>query len=180
MASEPSPANSSSDDTGISDGSMTAEAEPTAMEVEPITMEVEPTATEVGRGAKKIVATGRTLPAENPHPDKVKWLMLNLNKKRDVGVELVQQLEGLGQKTFDVVIILAGIFQPEDFSAKVSKAPNEISKAPKEDREVLMYKGNFGHHGSKAGLNMVGRFLALELKDKGVIVSIVHPSFMRT
>ncbi|KAK3365188.1 oxidoreductase [Lasiosphaeria ovina] len=206
-------------------------------------MEVEPTATEVGSvliiggtrglglaltrryasgGAKKIVATGRTLPAENAHPDKVKWLTLDLNKKRDIGVELVQQLEGLGQKTFDVVIISAGIFQLEDFSAKVSKAPNEISNAPNEDREALMYKvcaispvmivhglfhagmlpagakvvlvssesgsvalrlhasGNFGHHASKAALNMVGRLLALELKDKGVIVSIVHPGFMRT
>lgn len=27
---------------------------------------------------------------------------------------------------------------------------------------------------------MVGRLLALDLKDKGVVVSIVHPGFMRT
>lgn len=40
--------------------------------------------------------------------------------------------------------------------------------------------GNYGHHASKAALNMVGKLLSLDLKDKGVIVSIVHPGFMRT
>ncbi|KZL66062.1 oxidoreductase [Colletotrichum incanum] len=40
--------------------------------------------------------------------------------------------------------------------------------------------GNYAHHASKAALNMVGKLLSLDLKDKGVIVSIVHPGFMRT
>jgi NAD(P)-dependent dehydrogenase (short-subunit alcohol dehydrogenase family) len=40
--------------------------------------------------------------------------------------------------------------------------------------------GNYGHHASKAALNMVGKLLSLDLKDKGVVVSIVHPGFMRT
>ncbi|KAL3420359.1 short chain dehydrogenase reductase family superfamily [Phlyctema vagabunda] len=40
--------------------------------------------------------------------------------------------------------------------------------------------GNYGHHASKAALNMVGKLLSLDLKEKGVIVSIVHPGFMRT
>ncbi len=40
--------------------------------------------------------------------------------------------------------------------------------------------GNFAHHASKAALNMVGKLLSLDLKEKGVIVSIVHPGFMRT
>jgi NAD(P)-dependent dehydrogenase (short-subunit alcohol dehydrogenase family) len=40
--------------------------------------------------------------------------------------------------------------------------------------------GNYAHHASKAALNMVGRLLSLDLKDKGVVVSIVHPGFMRT
>jgi len=39
---------------------------------------------------------------------------------------------------------------------------------------------NFGHHGSKAALNMVGRLLHLALREKQVIISIVHPGFMRT
>jgi NAD(P)-dependent dehydrogenase (short-subunit alcohol dehydrogenase family) len=40
--------------------------------------------------------------------------------------------------------------------------------------------GNYAHHASKAALNMVGRLLAMDLKDSGVIVSIVHPGFMKT
>ena len=40
--------------------------------------------------------------------------------------------------------------------------------------------GNFGHHGSKAASNMVGKLLSIDLKDKGIIVVNVHPGFMRT
>ncbi|KAF2756042.1 oxidoreductase [Pseudovirgaria hyperparasitica] len=40
--------------------------------------------------------------------------------------------------------------------------------------------GNYGHHASKAALNMVGRLLALDLQDRGIAVAILHPGFMRT
>lgn len=40
--------------------------------------------------------------------------------------------------------------------------------------------GNYAHHASKAALNMVGKLLSLDVKDKGIIVSLVHPGFMRT
>lgn len=40
--------------------------------------------------------------------------------------------------------------------------------------------GNYAHHASKAALNMTGRLLSLDLKDAGVVVSIIHPGFMRT
>ncbi|OKL64116.1 hypothetical protein UA08_00144 [Talaromyces atroroseus] len=40
--------------------------------------------------------------------------------------------------------------------------------------------GNYGHHASKAALNMVGKLLSLDLKDKGIAVGLVHPGFMRT
>jgi NAD(P)-dependent dehydrogenase (short-subunit alcohol dehydrogenase family) len=40
--------------------------------------------------------------------------------------------------------------------------------------------GNYAHHGSKAALNMVGKLLGMDLRDHDVIVSIVHPGFMRT
>lgn len=40
--------------------------------------------------------------------------------------------------------------------------------------------GNYAHHASKAALNMAGKLLSLDLKDEGVIISIVHPGFMRT
>ena len=40
--------------------------------------------------------------------------------------------------------------------------------------------GNYGHHASKAALNMVAKLLSLDLKDRGVTVVSVHPGFMRT
>lgn len=40
--------------------------------------------------------------------------------------------------------------------------------------------GNYGHHGSKAASNMMGKLLSLDLKDKGIVVCNVHPGFMRT
>ena len=40
--------------------------------------------------------------------------------------------------------------------------------------------GLYGHHASKAALNMAGKLLALDLADRRVVVSIVHPGFMRT
>lgn len=40
--------------------------------------------------------------------------------------------------------------------------------------------GNYAHHASKSALNMAGRLLSLDLKDAGVVVSVVHPGFMRT
>ncbi|KAL2818921.1 hypothetical protein BJX63DRAFT_428993 [Aspergillus granulosus] len=40
--------------------------------------------------------------------------------------------------------------------------------------------GNYGHHASKAALNMVGKLLSLDLKPKEIAVGLVHPGFMRT
>jgi NAD(P)-dependent dehydrogenase (short-subunit alcohol dehydrogenase family) len=40
--------------------------------------------------------------------------------------------------------------------------------------------GNYGHHASKAALNMVGKLLSLDLKPNGIAVGLVHPGFMRT
>jgi NAD(P)-dependent dehydrogenase (short-subunit alcohol dehydrogenase family) len=40
--------------------------------------------------------------------------------------------------------------------------------------------GNYGHHASKAALNMSAKLLSLDLKERGVAVASVHPGFMRT
>ncbi|KAH7128455.1 hypothetical protein B0J11DRAFT_525007 [Dendryphion nanum] len=40
--------------------------------------------------------------------------------------------------------------------------------------------GNYGHHASKAALNMCAKLLSLDLKERGVAVATVHPGFMRT
>lgn len=40
--------------------------------------------------------------------------------------------------------------------------------------------GMYGHHGSKAAANMIGKLLAYDLKDKGVAVAMIHPGFLKT
>jgi NAD(P)-dependent dehydrogenase (short-subunit alcohol dehydrogenase family) len=39
--------------------------------------------------------------------------------------------------------------------------------------------GNYGGHGSKAALNMVGKLLSVDLRSKGVAVAIVHTGYLR-
>ncbi|KAF2702632.1 NAD(P)-binding protein [Pleomassaria siparia CBS 279.74] len=39
--------------------------------------------------------------------------------------------------------------------------------------------GNYGGHGSKAALNMVGKLLSIDLRPKGIAVSIVHTGYLR-
>ncbi|KAF5390028.1 hypothetical protein D9757_003887 [Collybiopsis confluens] len=40
--------------------------------------------------------------------------------------------------------------------------------------------GNYGHHASKAALNMMGKLLSNELNEKQITVGLIHPGFMRT
>lgn len=40
--------------------------------------------------------------------------------------------------------------------------------------------GMYGYRMSKAALNMAGSSLALDLKDRGIAVAILHPGFVRT
>jgi len=42
--------------------------------------------------------------------------------------------------------------------------------------------GMFGHHGSKAAANMVGKLLAIEFENekKAITVAMIHPGFMKT
>ncbi|KAF2803803.1 NAD(P)-binding protein [Mytilinidion resinicola] len=39
--------------------------------------------------------------------------------------------------------------------------------------------GNYGGHGSKAALNMVGKLLSIDLKPQGIAVAIVHTGYLR-
>ena len=45
-----------------------------------------------------------------------------------------------------------------------------------------MYQGggNYAHHASKTAVNMVGKLLSYDLKDKVIAVGMIHPGFMRT
>ncbi|KAI0130192.1 oxidoreductase [Xylariales sp. AK1849] len=160
-----------------------------------------------------VYATTRSDSRPDDFPESVKWLFNIDLTNSNVGDELAKQLSG--EKTLDVVIVTAGRFTTEDFSAE--KGPNwdeqvtmytTSSVAPvfvvhklahsgllKSGSKVVLVSsesgsitlrheseggGNYGHHASKAALNMVGKLLSLDLKDKGVVVSVVHPGFMRT
>ncbi|KAJ6506968.1 hypothetical protein C8R45DRAFT_1176535 [Mycena sanguinolenta] len=85
----------------------------------------------------------------------------------------------------DIVVICAGYFVTESF--------DEEAGGVKFAEEVQMYKtcavgpthaseggGNYAHHASKAALNMVGKLLSLDLRERGVAVGVVHSGFMRT
>ncbi|KAK8102818.1 oxidoreductase [Apiospora sp. TS-2023a] len=160
-----------------------------------------------------VYATTRSGSGPQGFPDRVKWLPNIDLLKSDIGDSLAGQLKG--QQLLDLVIITAGRFTTEDFSA---------DKGPDWQEEVTMYTtssiapvfivhrlahanllgkgtkvvlvssesgsitlrheseggGNYAHHASKSALNMVGKLLSLDLKDKEVVISIVHPGFMRT
>ncbi|KAI1392072.1 oxidoreductase [Hypoxylon trugodes] len=159
----------------------------------------------------RIFGTSRSDTKPTGFPEQIKWLTGIDLSQSNVGENLVSQLKS--EKPLDVVIINAGRFTTEDFSA---------DKGPNWDEEVAMYTissvapvfvvhrlahanllghgskvilvsseagsitlrhekeggGNYAHHASKAALNMAGKLLSIDLKD--VIVSIVHPGFMRT
>ncbi|KAK7751664.1 hypothetical protein SLS62_006324 [Diatrype stigma] len=161
----------------------------------------------------EVYGTTRSGSAPQGFPDSVKWLSNIDLTNPDVGDSITQQLKGA--QPLDVVVISAGSFVLEDFSAE--KGPNwaeEVkmyttsSVAPvfivhrlahagllRPGSKVVLVSseagsialrhekeggGLYGHHASKAALNMAGKLLALDLKERGVVVSIVHPGFMRT
>ncbi|KAI2467844.1 oxidoreductase [Annulohypoxylon bovei var. microspora] len=160
-----------------------------------------------------VFATTRSGDTPSESLNGVKWLSNIDLTKPNVGNNLISQLKGA--KPLDAVIINAGRFTTEDFTAE---------KGPNWDEEVIMYTtssiapvfivhslvhagllkpgskiilvsseagsialrhekeggGNYAHHASKAALNMAGKLLAIDLKEKGIIISIIHPGFMRT
>ena len=40
--------------------------------------------------------------------------------------------------------------------------------------------GTYAYRASKAAVNSIGKSMAMDLKDKGVVVSLLHPGFTRT
>ncbi|KAI0019916.1 oxidoreductase [Xylariomycetidae sp. FL0641] len=161
-----------------------------------------------------VYGTTRGKQAPDGFPSGVIWLTEVDLTKPDVGQHLSKELEG--ERHLDIVIISAGVFKTEDFSA--SKGPNwadelamyqTCAMAPvfivhalahgrsklKEGTKVVLVSseagsitlrhrkeggGNYAHHAAKAALNMAGKLLSIDLRDRGVVVSIVHPGFMRT
>ena len=40
--------------------------------------------------------------------------------------------------------------------------------------------GSYAYRASKAAMNSIGKSMAMDLKDKGIVVSLLHPGFTRT
>ena len=40
--------------------------------------------------------------------------------------------------------------------------------------------GSYAYRGSKAALNSIGKRIAVDLKEKGVVVVLMHPGFVKT
>ena len=71
-------------------------------------------------------------------------------------------------------LVTAGLVREKSGGAKVVLVSSESGSIAL--RHQSEGGGNYGHHASKAALNMVGRLLSLDLKDRGIAVVAVHVS----
>jgi len=65
-------------------------------------------------------------------------------------------------------------------NAKISLITSQGGSITWRDTQNAGENMDYGHHMSKAAANMAGKLLAIEMKRKGVSVSILHPGFNRT
>lgn len=78
------------------------------------------------------------------------------------------------------IFITRALFQNRNI-----RAPSKVILVSSEAGSITLRHaseggGMYGHHASKAALNMVGKLLSLDLKEHGIAVGLVHPAFMRT
>ncbi|KAJ6487556.1 hypothetical protein DFH09DRAFT_821354, partial [Mycena vulgaris] len=89
---------------------------------------------------------------------------------------------------FDTLVVGAGFSESETFDApewaEEMKPDTICTFDPLFVVQALVAAGEGGvkyaHHASKSALNMAGKLLSLDLKERGMAVAIVHPGFMRT
>ncbi|KAF2816118.1 NAD(P)-binding protein [Mytilinidion resinicola] len=82
-----------------------------------------------------------------------------------------------------LLVSALGNYTPSSTSKPLLSQGTKVILVSSEGGSIkLVYDGggNYGHHASKAALNMSGKLLSVDLKDRGVAVGIVHPGFMRT
>ncbi|KAK3363425.1 oxidoreductase [Lasiosphaeria hispida] len=156
-----------------------------------------------------VYGTARTQNHPDGFPDSVKWLPEVDLMKSDVGETIVSSLKDSKPLDLVVITAgifktesfedgpdwddevrmyttssIAPVFIIHRLShAGVLQKGSKVVLVSSEAGSVALRtdaEGNYAHHASKAALNMAGRLLAFDLKDKGVVVSIVHPGFMRT
>jgi NAD(P)-dependent dehydrogenase (short-subunit alcohol dehydrogenase family) len=100
--------------------------------------------------------------------------------------ETFDELDYSGQVDMYKTVAIAPVFLAHHlWKANVLSKPSKFILITSEGGSIgLRTKeeggGMFGHHGSKAAANMVGKLLAIEFQDKGVTVAMIHPGFMKT
>ncbi|KAF8063275.1 hypothetical protein FPV67DRAFT_235324 [Lyophyllum atratum] len=156
----------------------------------------------------KVFATVRSKPAE-PLPKGVDVISGIDMSKEDAGSKVVQGLKGakldlvivnagvFKKETLDnpsfadevemyKVVSIAPVFLAHHlYKADALASPSKYILITTEGGSISLRTkeeggGNYGHHGSKAAANMVGKLLANDLYDKGVTVAMIHPGFMKT
>ncbi|QQK47346.1 Short-chain dehydrogenase/reductase SDR [Penicillium digitatum] len=138
--------------------------------------------------ATHVFATSRS---SNPEPSPgVTWLTGIDISQPDVGQKLVSQLPSTKLSTVIVQMYTTSAIGPVFVVHNLVKAGlldqgSKVILLSSESGSITLRHekeggGNFGHHASKAALNMVGKLLSLDLKPKGIAVGLVHPGFMRT
>ncbi|EGO30094.1 oxidoreductase [Serpula lacrymans var. lacrymans S7.9] len=70
-------------------------------------------------------------------------------------------------------------------TANALKSPSKVILITTEGGSITLRTreegaGMYGHHGSKAAANMVGKLLAHDLYHKDITVVMIHPGFMKT
>jgi len=156
-----------------------------------------------------VYATSRGSAPESPKSENISWVTNIDLSKPSGGQDLASALKGakidtsiitagyfatedFGEAKWDEQVKMytlssvAPIFVVQELvkAGSLSKGSKVVLVSSESGSITLRHEqeggGNFGHHGSKAALNMVGKQLSFDLKGKGVAVAIVHPSFMRT
>lgn len=153
--------------------------------------------------------TGTLRSSNPPSIQGVTWLSNIDVAARDVGEALAQQLSSqkFDIVIISAGVFLKESFEEPDYDAEVAMyktsaiGPIFITRAlykngniTKGSKLILVSSeagsitlrheseggGMYGHHASKAALNMVGKLLSMDLKPHGIAVALVHPAFMRT
>lgn len=155
-----------------------------------------------------VTGTARSSPPEGA-PSSIKWISKVDVAKEDAGSVIADGLKGQKQDIVIISagVFIKESFDEPDFDAEVqmykTSAIGPIFITRKLQKAGLLKKGTklilvsseagsitlrhptegggmYGHHASKAALNMVGKLLSFDLRDAGVAVGLVHPAFMRT
>ncbi|KAL4949000.1 hypothetical protein BDW69DRAFT_188744 [Aspergillus filifer] len=139
-----------------------------------------------------VFATSRSGKKPESSQSNISWIPNIDLTKSDVGNSLTTQLPPSTKLSSDKQVqmyttsTIAPVFVVQKLvkSGFLEKGSKVILVSSESGSITLRHEseggGNYGHHASKTALNMVGKLLSLDVKDRGIAVGLVHPGFMRT